>query len=96
MTSQPLIFPEGFDEYAAEVESKGWFPDARLNFEGRNYVLTFYDPVRLAQEIEAELQRGGIFFEPNLVVVKSVTRQNMEAATDILIQSGGVNSLVAG
>ena len=70
--------------------------DARLHFKGRDYVLTFYDPARLAQEIEAELQRGGFFFEPNLVVVKSVTRLHMEAATEFLIESEGVNSLVAG
>lgn len=95
MTNYSLILPEEFDDYASEVESKGWFSDARLHCQGRQYGLTFYDPVRLGQEIEGELQRGGVFFEPNLVVVQSVTRQNMEKAIDILIQSGSVGSLIA-
>ena len=95
MTDYSLIFPAEFDDYASEVESKGWFSDVRLNFRGRRYGLTFYDPVRLGQEIEGEHQRGDVFFEPNLVVVRSVTRQNMEKAVEILIQSGRVNSLIA-
>jgi hypothetical protein len=71
VTSHPLIFPEDFDEYASEVESKGRFSGVRLNFEGRDYALTFYDPVRLGQEIEAEFQREGIFFEPSWVLAQS-------------------------
>ena len=96
VTKHQLILPQNFDEYAWEVESKGWFSGARIRFEGKDYILTFYDAVRLVQEIEAEFLRGGVFFEPNLVVVKSLTRQNMEAAIDFLIRSGGVKSLVAG
>jgi hypothetical protein len=57
--------------------------------------MTFYDPVRLRQEIEDDLQRGSVFFEPNLVVVPSVTRQNMEKAVRTLIQSGDVSALSA-
>jgi hypothetical protein len=89
-----LVFPEGFDDYAWEVESKGWFGDARLAFMGRSYRMNFYEPVRLAQEIEDELKRGRPFFEPNLVVVPSVTRQHMEAAVEFLVEYGQLRSLV--
>jgi hypothetical protein len=95
VTDYSLVFPEGFDDYAWEVESKGWFGEARLTFMGRSYRMNFYEPVRLAQEIEAELERGSPFFEPNLVVVPSVTRQNMETAVEFLVQSGQLSSLVA-
>jgi hypothetical protein len=44
-----------------------------MTVSGRDYRLSFYDPVRLGQEIQSEFERGSIFFEPNLVVVKSVT-----------------------
>jgi hypothetical protein len=95
MTGHLLDFPEGYEEYACEVESKGWFGDARLSFSGRRYRLNFYDPVRLAQEIESELQRGRCFLEPNLVVVRSLTRPNMEAAAAQLIELGSVSLLIA-
>jgi hypothetical protein len=95
VTDYSLVFPEGFDDYAWEVESKGYLVDARLKFMGRSYRINFYEPVRLAQDIEAELERGSLFFEPNLVVVPSVTRQNMETAVEFLVQSGIVSSLVA-
>jgi hypothetical protein len=95
MTDHSLIFPEGYDEYALEVESKGWFGDAKLSFSGRLYRLTFYDPARLAQEIDSEIQRGHSFFEPNLVVVKALTRSNMEHAANQLIELGSVGSLIA-
>jgi hypothetical protein len=71
MAGYSLIFPEDFDEYEWEVTSKGWFDNARLNFSRKEYRLIFYDPVRLGQTIEDELQRGEAFFEPNLIVVRS-------------------------
>ena len=62
---------------------------------GKYYRLRFFDPVRLGQEIIDDLEGDRIFFEPNLVVVKSVTRSDMELAADFLFRSGLVESLVA-
>jgi hypothetical protein len=90
-----IIFPEGFDDYASEVQSKGWFSDVRLVFFGKRYRITFYDAVRLGQEIQEEIQRGGIFFEPNLVVVESIGRQSIENAIQLLIETEKVSSLVS-
>ena len=73
MTTYLLEFPEGYDEYASEVESKGWFGEARLSCAGRRYRLNFYDPARLVQEMQNEIQRERFFFEPNVVVVASLT-----------------------
>lgn len=70
MTDYSLDFPAGFDDYAWEVQSKGWFSDVRLAAYGKQYRIAFYDPVRLSQEIQEEIHRGGVFFEPNLVVVQ--------------------------
>jgi hypothetical protein len=89
-----LIFPEGFGDYAWELESKGWFNEARLEFEGRVYRLVFYDPVRLGRDIGDEMQRCGVFFEPNLIVVPTVTRQNMEKAATLLVNQAHLGSLV--
>lgn len=94
MPNHRLHFPEDFDTYEWEVEAKGWFSEARLNAFGKEYQLNFYDPVRLAQEIASEHERGAVFYEPNLVVVKEVTRAAMEEAVDRLVSSGRVRSLV--
>lgn len=49
------------------------------------YSLTFYDPVRLAQDIESELgETSPLFFEPNLVVVSDVERSEIERAVEAL------------
>jgi hypothetical protein len=50
--------------------------------------------VRLGQEIESELQSEGLFFEPNVVVVKSLTGSNMRQAAENLAQSGLIKFLV--
>jgi hypothetical protein len=94
VTDYSIVFPEGFDDYAREVQSKGWFADVRLAFLGTKYRIAFYDPVRLGQEVQDRIQRGSIFFEPNLVVVQSINRQSMENAIQLLIETERANSLV--
>ena len=95
MSSSALVFPEDFDDYGWEVEAKGWFEGAILSASGKRYRLHFFGPGRLRQEIEDELRERGVFFEPNLVVVSSVTRANMERAAEFLTQSGQIDSLIA-
>jgi hypothetical protein len=90
-----LILPDDFVEYGAEVEAKGWFAGARLTVSGTNYRLTFFDLARLGQEIESEFERGDIFFESNLVVVRPVTMCEMERAAEWLVKSGREKRLVA-
>jgi hypothetical protein len=65
MSDSSLIFPDGFEQYAWELDSKGRFSD------------------------------GGIFFEPNLVVVPTVTPQNMEKAAVHLVKQASAGSLLA-
>ncbi len=48
----------------------------------------------LSQEIESGLQRGGVFIEPNLIVIRSVTRLEMERATELVVQSGQLASMI--
>jgi hypothetical protein len=94
MASYSLTFPEDFHEYESEATSKGWFGNARLIFSEKVYPLIFYDPARLGQTIEDELQRECAFIERNLIIVRSVTRANMERAAELLVRSGQTSSLV--
>lgn len=89
-------FPEGFDDYAWEVEAKGWFPNVVAIVNQQRYTITFYDPTRLAQDIEEEFSRGAMFLERNLVVVPAVTRVHMEKAIGIIAASGRCADMVPG
>ncbi len=81
-----MRWPDYFDEQAPFIESKGWFADVLIEWDGRRYRPVFYDPVRLRQVVDDELASGaGIFREPNLVVIDRVTRDCMEAAITALI-----------
>lgn len=93
MSSFLFALPSDFADYEWEVTAKGCFSEARMTVSGKHYRLNFYDAVRLSQEIESELESGGVFFEPNLVIVRSVTRSDMERAAEQLVQSGQVASL---
>lgn len=88
MSSYSFALPLDFADYEWEVTAKGCFSEARVIVAGKQYRLNFYDAVRLGQEIESELENGGVFFEPNLVVVRSVTKAAMERAAEQLVQSG--------
>lgn len=94
MSISSFALPSDFAEYEWEVTAKGCFSGARITVSGKHYRLNFYDAVRLNQEIKSELESGSVFFEPNLVVVRSVTRADMEQAAEQLVQSGQVASLI--
>ncbi len=94
MSSFSFELPADFADYEWEVEVKGWFSEATMVVSGKRYRLNFYDAVRLGQSIEGELQNGDYFFEPNLVVVKSVTGSNMRQAAELLAKSDVTKFLV--
>lgn len=93
MTDFTFVLPTDFDDYAWEVQAKGCFAEALMTVAGKRYRLNFYDPARLNQEIESELERGVAFTEPNLVIVRSVTKSDMQQAAEMLAQSGQANTL---
>jgi hypothetical protein len=84
-----MRWPDYFDEQAPLIESKGWFADVLIEWNGQCYRPVFYDPIRLGQVVADELTHGaGFFRDPNLVVVDRVTRVCMEAAVTALINDG--------
>lgn len=51
--------------------------------------MTFFDPVRLAQELAQEVADGRAFIgEPGLIVLPEVTRETMERAARVLAEEG--------
>lgn len=76
------------DEF--EVQCKGWLGTASVLLRsGRRIPVFFYDPVRLAQDLESEREAGRPFIaEPGMIVLEEVTRANMENAVKHLAESG--------
>ena len=88
-----IEFPEGFDETEWLIESKGWFDGVVVRQAGRSYRITFYDAVRLAQDVADGLTRKSYFFERNLVVVEKVSVASIKAAIEDLVQREGLSVL---
>src|SRR5215813_7489981 len=91
-TSAPrLSFRVDFDERTAvEVENKGWCGIAFVELPGGEQVdVFFYDPIRLAQDLQSETKSGHAFIaEPGLIVIPRVTLAFMEAAVKTLFEQG--------
>ena len=63
-----------------ERPSKGWLDNVIVTTEnGKEYTLSFYDPVRLSQDLEEEIKMGKTaIIEKGLLVIKQVTKENIE------------------
>lgn len=86
-----LVFTCGFDERtASEAELKGWFDAVRVSLpSGLEVPLSFRDPVRLSQDLDAAVSEGrACVAEPGSIVIPKVTRANMEAAVVELYEEG--------
>ncbi|MFN7475751.1 MAG: hypothetical protein ACK5RJ_13350 [Burkholderiales bacterium] len=94
MLNYSFVLPSYFDDYQGEVMAKGCFSDALMIIGGKQYRLNFYDPLRLGQDIAMVLENEKMFFEPNLVIVREVTRKEMERAAERLAHPGFATSLV--
>jgi hypothetical protein len=92
-----LSFTRDFDEMTAwEAEQKGWFECGVVTLPGGLRIpVSFWDPVRLAQDLQEGLKAGRVCLaEPALIVVPSVTREYMERAVGELFRSGYFDRLV--
>ena len=79
-----LVLPEDFDDYAWEVEAKGYLLTASIRFGERRIPVAFYDPVRLAQDIETELEAGRVAVFMRVIVVRSLTAEAMRDSVERL------------
>jgi hypothetical protein len=86
-----LIFEVPFDEYAQnDARDRGWLPYASVRTApDATYKVTFYDAVRLAQDLESE----PFIADPGLIVLPEITLENMENAVQRLVESGYFDGL---
>ena len=71
----------------AMQEAKGWL-EVTVTWDGGSRVVEVYDPVRLAQTVTGDIARLGRFSSGSLLVVPSVTRENIETAVAALADGG--------
>jgi hypothetical protein len=76
-----LVLPDDFADYAWEVEAKGVFWDVFLELGERRIPVTFYEPTRLAQDVEEELLSYSQVLLSHVIVVKKVTVEEMVRST---------------
>ena len=96
-TAEPeVIFPEGFDaRWEAEMTDKGYLSDVVVRLEdGARYLVNFFDPVRLSQDLQVLTESGSPFVaEPGLIVIPEVTRDAILTAIQGLNAAGFFETL---
>lgn len=100
MTEKPdptIVHLVDFDEREAfETESRGVYDHAVIEFSsGRKYSVSFYDPIRLSQDLESASRSGQpCLAEVGLIVLPAVTQVNMEKAVKYLAETGYFDKFV--
>jgi len=90
-TDFEVVFPEWYDQRGEwEAESKGWLQGVELHCsDGTIHSLFFYDPVRIAQDLECEAKLGRAYIaERGLIVIPEVTRSSVLNAISRLVNTG--------
>lgn len=86
-----IEWPVPMDEFDwANQEAKGWL-HVTVAWDGGRQVIEVYDPVRLAQSVTSEIARLGRFTARSLLVVPSVTRENIESAISVIADEGFID-----
>lgn len=83
-----VVFPEWYDQRGEwEAKEKGWLDGVQVRLaDGKTQPLFFYDPVRLAQDLEAETKQGRpCVAQPGMVVIPEVTREAILSAVEKLV-----------
>ncbi|MGL5829753.1 MAG: hypothetical protein ACRC0L_09325 [Angustibacter sp.] len=75
-----LVLPQDIEDYEWELESKGYFLGAAVLVGEQMLSVTFYEPVRLAQDIAEELSASRVFAVRRLLIVEKVTLEHMREA----------------
>jgi hypothetical protein len=92
-----LVFQSPFDDRAQfEAKARGYLSHVLVEMsDGRRYPVVFYDCVRLAQDLEAEVAEGrACVADAGMIVLPEVSLEHMRAAVQQLVGEGFFERLV--
>lgn len=77
------------DETLPEAEARGYLSHVLVRVGVNHYAVTFYDPVRLGQDIDTESEFGRPFVAiPGMIVLRRITHDSMTTAVRALAAEG--------
>ncbi len=77
------------DRERYEMETRGYRSHITVTIEDKTYPVVFYDSTRLSKDLEVE----HIIAEPGLIVIESVTEENITRAIAQVIKEGFFDNL---
>jgi len=85
-----ILFPPDYDAQSEfETPLRGYLSEVEVELEGLRYRLFFIDPVRLEQELKANIVSGRSYFaEANLIVLPEVSTEAIKKAVEGLARDG--------
>lgn len=87
----PKVIGLEWDEATAfEIQNKGWYEQAKLQKDDGTLVpLSFWDPIRLRHELEADFKSGRKYFaERNLIILPRLGEDAIRHAISELLSQG--------
>ena len=93
-----IVFPDWYDERGEwEANEKGWLQGVEVHFaNGDVHPLFFYDPVRLAQDLETDVKHGRPFVaHPGMIVIPEITREAIVEVVSKLVEDAYFPTAVA-
>ncbi len=94
MDELKIYFREDSELTEHEAIYKGYRNDVFVSISNQLFNVNVYDAVRLQQDFETELEEYGYFsIEPNLVLVKEVSKEQISVTIHKLFEQGFFNSL---
>ena len=88
-----IIFTDDSEYNEFFSEEKGYRQDVVVIADKKKYKVYITDLTRLTQDYELENENGGYWQEPNLIIVKSVNRSEIEKTIDRLYKVGFFDQL---
>lgn len=81
--AREVVIPDDFDDLDwSMAETKGYLDGVTVQVDGELVGVTFYDPVRLAQDIEDDIRNRRLPHWKRLLVVAWVDRDAVQTAVD--------------
>ena len=87
MKKYKIIYQNNIKLYNDEYFDRGYRDDVIVVINNKKYKLYIIEPIRLSQDFESEIIDYGYYqMEPNTIIVKKITRDEIEKVIDSLVK----------